>query len=98
MYSIEYLFQECNLKNKILHLELSQPVQLENAMTNDIILLKVDSDEAQNAAFLKSIKDGVNTNTGVFGVVVSDKNGDPLNPQIINLNINDINEIWERLK
>lgn len=77
-------------------MELSQPVPLENVMTNDIILLKVDSDEAQNAAFLKSIKDGVNTNTGMFGVIVSDKNGDPLNPQIINLNINDITEIWER--
>lgn len=98
MYSIEYLFQECNLKKKVLHLELSQPVQLEYVLTNDIILLRVDSDEAKNVAFLKSIKDGINTNTGVFGIVVSDKNGDPLNPQIINLNINYINEIWVQSK
>lgn len=95
MYSIEYLFQECNLKKKVLHLELSQPVQLEDVLTNDIILLRVDSDEAKNIAFLKSIKDGLNTNFGVYDLIVSDKTGDPNNPKQIALNIGNIKEVWK---
>ena len=96
MYSIEYLFQECNLNKKVLHLELFHPVQLEDVMTTELILLKVESDEAKDIAFLHAIKDGINTNIGEFRVVVSDKNGNPLNPQVIFLNLNDIHEIWAR--
>lgn len=96
MYSIEYLFQECNLKKKVLHLELSRPVQLGDVMTNDIILLNVKTDMAKDDVFLNAIRTGINTNVGTFHVIVSDKNGNPLNPQIINLNLQDIVNVWKK--
>lgn len=75
---------------------LSSPVQLEDVMTSDIILLKVDSDESKNYAFIRSIEDGINTNTGEYYVIVSDKNGNPCNPQRIVLNLDNIKEVWKR--
>lgn len=96
MYSIEFLFQECNLKKKVLHLELSRPVKLEDVMTDDIILLNVKTDMATDAIFLNALKAGINTNAGAYLFIVSDKNGNPLNPQIINLNLQDIVNVWEK--
>ena len=46
--------------------------------------------------FLQSIKVGNNTNNGTYRVIVSDKDGDPLNPQIINLNLQDIVSVWKK--
>lgn len=96
MYSIEFLFQECNLKKKVLHLELSRPVQLEDVMTNDIILLNVKTDKDKDIVSQNAIKAGINTNDGTYHVIVSDKNGNPLNPQIINLNLQDIVNVWKK--
>ena len=96
MYSIEYFFKECNLNKKVIHIELSSPVLIEDKLTTDIILLKVDSDPDKDMEFLQSIKVGNNTNNGTYRVIVSDKDGDPLNPQIINLNLQDIVSVWKK--
>lgn len=96
MYSIEYLFIECNLKKRAIGLVLSEPILLEGEPVDEICMLKVKTDEAAEKSLLKAISQGNNTNVGIFPIIVSDKRGDPLNPQTINLNISKIKEVWKR--
>ena len=96
MFSIEYLYRECNLKNKCLHLELKNPILLEDQLTKDLILLKIDDDEVLRKNILLSLMNCKNTNEGTFKVLVSDKRGEPYNPQIVHLDLQNIETIWQR--
>ena len=96
MYSIDHLFRECNIKNRTLDIELYEPVSLEGEFVYDVCMLKVKTDETSETALLTSFKNGINTNVGIYPVIVSDKSGNPFNPQIIKLDIETIKEIWER--
>lgn len=98
MYSIEYLYRECNLKDHALGIELRSPILLEGEKRRDLILLKIESDNTSDDFFQKNIKGGINTNTGIFPVFVSDREGNPQNPQRVMLNLEEIAEVWKRGK
>lgn len=96
MYSIEFLFRECNIRHKILHLVLNEPIPLQDIITSEIIILEINEREEIERQILTSLNQGHNTNHGIFKISVSDKDGNPLNPQIINLNLKNIKEVWSR--
>lgn len=96
MFSIEYLFRECNMHHKALGIDLVRSVILNEEKVQQIVLLEVKCSEGEAEQLTRNVLNGINTNEGVYQVCVSDIVGNPLNPQTINLHIDNIQEVWER--
>lgn len=94
MYSIEYLFRECNMHNRALGIELHNPIILHGKPTTEIVLLKVNCSEQEAEQLTRNVLNNVNTNNGSYLVLVSDDIGNPHNPQAIILELSLIKFTW----
>lgn len=95
MASIEYLFHECNLLNRVLEADLLSPIKLCGKFVEEIIILKVNCNEKEAEILTKHYFNGIKTENGVFSFSVSDCDGNPFNPQSIMVDINNIKNIWK---
>lgn len=94
MYSIEYLFQKCNLHHKALGLELSKPILLCGIPTTEIVLLKISCSEQDEEQLTINVLNNVDTNHGIYSMSVSDNLGNPYNEQQIEVDIESILNVW----
>ncbi|MCM1071861.1 MAG: hypothetical protein NC210_05840 [[Clostridium] fimetarium] len=95
MYSIEYLFRECNLHHHALGIELHTPIMLCGKPTSEIVALKVNCSDQEAEQLARNVLEEINTNVGAYSISVSDENGNPLNPQALWLNLQNIKQIWQ---
>ena len=72
-FSMEWLFQECNLHNHCIHLELKVPVVIKGTKTKDVYVLEVIATEEEQKAIMENIAAGINTNNASIAVRVTDK-------------------------
>lgn len=96
MFSIEFLFRECNIRQKTLGILLKKSILINNKESSEITLLEVGRNNLEKEQIAKSLFEGKNTNTGIYPVFVSDIKGNPLNQQVVNLQLENILEVWER--
>lgn len=94
MYSIEYLFQKCNLYHKALGLELAKPILLCGISTSKIVLLKIICSKQEEDQLTINVLNKVDTNYGVYSMSVSDHLGNPYNEQQIDVDIESILSVW----
>ena len=80
------------MHNHVHEIELKQPILLCGEFTDNIILLKVNCTEEEKAHLVFNALNHVNTYRGVYSVSVSDKSGNPLNPQSIMLDLENIKD------
>ena len=78
------------MQNHALEVELKQPILMCGESTENIVLLKVNCTEEESALFASNVSKQVDTNSGVYSVSVSDKSGNPLNPQSVMLDLENI--------
>lgn len=76
-----------------LGLELYSPVILCGTPTTEIVLLKVNCSDMEAELLTRNVLEEINTNVGIYSVSVSDNLGNPLNPQIIHLNLENIQKL-----
>ena len=69
-FSLECLFQECNLHKHCLHLELKVPVVIKGTKTKDVYVLEVIATEEEQEAIMKNIAAGINTNNAALRLKV----------------------------
>lgn len=69
-FSVEYVFQECNLHNHCIHLELKVPVVIRGEKVRDVYVLEVIATEEEQKAIMKNIAAGINTNNAALCVKV----------------------------
>ena len=93
MVSIEYLFRECNMHHHALGLLLHAPVILCGKPTTEIVVLKVHCSENEAEQLTRNVLNEMNTNYGIYSISVSDDLGNPHNPQIVHLNLENIKEL-----
>lgn len=77
-----------------LGIELHTPVLLCGKPTTDIVLLKVNCSDKESEQLTRNVLEGVNTNVGIYSITVSDETGNPHNPQILQLNLQNIEQTW----
>ncbi|MDE6440906.1 MAG: hypothetical protein K2K51_07805 [Bacteroidales bacterium] len=70
-FSMEWLFQECNLHNHCIHLELKVPVVIKGTKTKDVYVLEVIATAEEREAIMKNIAAGINTNNAGIAVRVT---------------------------
>ena len=90
MVSIEYIFRECNMHHHALGLELHDPVILCGKPTTEIVVLQVNCSDKEAEQLTLNVLNELNSNSGVYSISVSDYLGNPFNPQIIHLNLENI--------
>lgn len=95
MYSIEYIFRECNMHKHALGVELYTPIILCEKSVRNITILKVNYSEQLVEQLTRNVLNEVNTNVGVYSFLVSDNVGNPFNPQNIMLELQNIKGIWK---
>lgn len=69
-FSMEWMFQECNLHKHCLHLELKVPVVIRGEEVRDVYVLEVIATEEEQEAIMKNIAAGINTNNANITVKV----------------------------
>ena len=69
-FSVEYVFQECNLHNHCIHLELKVPVVIRGEKVRDVYVLEVIATEEEQKAIMKNIAAGINTNNAALRLKV----------------------------
>lgn len=72
-FSMEWLFQKCNLHKHCLHLELKVPVVIRGTKTKDVYVLEVIATEEEQEAIMQNIAAGINTYNAGIAVRVTDK-------------------------
>lgn len=78
------------MRHHALGLELHTPVILCGKRTTEIVVLKVNCSDDEAEQLTRNVLYEMNTNSGIYSISVSDGFGDPLNPQIIHLNLENI--------
>lgn len=69
-FSLEYVFQECNLHNHCIHLTLKVPVVIRGEKVRDVYVMEVITTEEEQKAIMKNIAAGINTNNAALCVKV----------------------------
>lgn len=79
-----------------LGLELYAPVILCGKPTTEIVVLKVNCSDNEAEQLTRNVLNEMNTNFGIYLISVSDDFGNPFNPQIMYLNLENIKGICKR--
>ncbi len=76
-----------------LGLELYAPVIICGKPDTEIVVLKVDCSDKEAEQLMRNVFNALNTKHGIYSIFVSDDLGNPLNPQKIQLNLENIKEV-----
>lgn len=78
------------MHNHALGVELCTPVVLCGMPEREIVILKVICTDKEAERLTRNVLNRINTNIGIFSFYVSDNTGNPLNPQRISLDLENI--------
>jgi hypothetical protein len=84
------------MRNRVLCVRFDTPIRLCGKLTNEVILLNVNCSESEAEQLTRNVLNGVDTGVGEYSVAVSDESGNPLNPQNVKINLQNIVEIERR--
>lgn len=76
-----------------LGVELYDPIILCGKATTEIVVLKVNCSDKEAEQLTKNALNKINTNWGIYSISVSDDKGNPFNPQIVSLNLENIKKL-----
>lgn len=83
------------MHNHALGIELYTPITLCEKPIKDVVVLKVECSDEEAERLTRNVLIGNSTNSGTFPVFVSDYLGNPNNPQVIMLNLDNIKVVWK---
>lgn len=95
-YSIEQLFHECNMLHKVLEVELIDPIRVSGKLMTNVTLLEIICSDKESKEMMIRVSNNIQNYSGSYVMRISDKSGNPINYQTVEIDIEKIKEVWER--